>query len=90
MKQENIFTKCSLAIFIVSTLAIINNLFIHIQLFELHFFWQTLLIFIGSILSILGLIKQKTKLNIFLTISNVCLLFSFEIVVFALLSISLA
>lgn len=81
MKKESIFTKCSLGVFIVSILVLVNEF---IQLIPtqstrleglLLYFGPTLFAVIGGILSIIGLIKHKTKLGLFLIAINFVLLF---------------
>ena len=81
MKQQSLFTKCSLIIFILFLL-ILLNLFIqvipikYLDLAPIHiFFGLPILALIGGIFSIIGLIRQKTKLSIFLIIINFILLF---------------
>ncbi|APC42006.1 hypothetical protein [Clostridium estertheticum] len=81
MKKESIFTKCSLGILIVSILVLVNEF---IQLIPTHstrleglllYFGPSIFAIIGGILSIIGLIKHKTKLGVFLIAINVILLF---------------
>lgn len=81
MKKENIFTKCSLGILIVSFLVLVNEF---IQLIPtqstgleglLLYFGPSIFAIIGGILSIIGLIKHKTKLGLFLIAINFILLF---------------
>ena len=81
MKKESIFTKCSLGILIVSFLVLINEF---IQLIPtqatrlegfLLYLGPSIFAIIGGILSIIGLIKHKTKLGLFLIAINFILLF---------------
>ncbi|MGH4125277.1 MAG: hypothetical protein ACREV6_20360 [Clostridium sp.] len=81
MKKENIFTKCSLGILIVSLLVLVNEF---IQLIPTHsthlegfllYYGPFIFAIIGGILSIVGLIKHKTKLGLLLIAINFILLF---------------
>lgn len=81
MKHENIFTKCSLGILMLSILILANEF---IQIIPTHstpleglllFIGPTIFAIIGGIASILGLIKHKTKLSILLTAINFILFF---------------
>ncbi|MBU3161106.1 hypothetical protein KPL37_15380 [Clostridium frigoris] len=81
MKKESIFTKCSLGILIVSFLVLVNEF---IQLIPtqstrleglLLYFGPSVFAIIGGILSMVGLIKHKTRLGIFLIAINFILLF---------------
>ena len=81
MKQENIFTKCSLGILILSILVLVNEF---IQIIPTHatrleglllFVGPSIFAIIGGIFSIIGLNKHKTKLAVLLTGINSILLF---------------
>jgi hypothetical protein len=81
MKQENIFTKCSIGILIVSFLVLVNEF---IQLIPTHstrlegfllYYGPFIFAIIGGILSIVGLIKHKTKLGLLLIVINFILCF---------------
>ena len=81
MKQESIFTKCSLGILIASFFVLLNEF---IQLIPTHstklegillLIGPLLFAVIGGIFSIIGLIRYKTKLGVWLTAINVILLF---------------
>ncbi|MBF7810082.1 hypothetical protein [Clostridium beijerinckii] len=81
MKQENIFTKCSICILIVSFLVLANEF---IQLIPTHstrlkrfllYYEPSIFEIIGGILSIVGLIKHKTKLGLLLIAINFILCF---------------
>lgn len=85
MKQESIFTKCSVGILIVSFLILVNEF---IQLIPTHstrlegfllYFEPPIFAIIGGILSIVGLIKHKTKLGMLLIGINFILLFWVQI-----------
>ncbi|SFD01777.1 hypothetical protein [Clostridium uliginosum] len=81
MKQESIFTKCSLGILIVSFFVLVNEF---IQLIPTHsthlegfllYYGPFIFAIIGGIFSMVGLIKNKTKLGLLLIVLNFILLF---------------
>ncbi|WP_026885658.1 hypothetical protein [Clostridium beijerinckii] len=81
MKEESIFTKCSIGILIVSFLVLVNE---YIQLMPTHstrlegfllYYGPFIFAIIGGILSIFGVIKHKTKLGLLLIVINFILLF---------------
>lgn len=81
MKQESIFTKCSLVILIISFFVLVNEF---IQLVPTHstrleglllLIGPLLFAIIGGIFSIIGLVKHKTKLAQGLTVINIILIF---------------
>lgn len=81
MKQENIFTKCSIGVLIVSFLVLVNEF---IQLIPTHatrlegfllYYGPFIFAIISGILSIVGLIKHKTKLGLLLIVINFILCF---------------
>ena len=81
MKQQSLFTKCSI-ITLILFLLILLNIFIQIipiKYIDLGpivvFLGLPILALIGGIFSIIGLVRHKTKLSIFLTIINFILLF---------------
>lgn len=81
MKYESIFTKWSLSILVLSFLVLVNEF---IQLIPTHatvlegiliLIGPSIFAFIGGIFSIIGFIRHKTKLAVFLIIINAILLF---------------
>ena len=81
MKQESIFTKCSLVILIISFFVLVNEF---IQLVPTHstrleglllLIGPLLFAIIGGIFSIIGLVKHETKLAQGLTVINIILIF---------------
>ncbi|GAA0117017.1 hypothetical protein [Clostridium senegalense] len=81
MKYESIFTKWSLGILVLSFLVLVNEFIqlipTHVTILEgiLILIGPSIFAFIGGIFSIIGFIRHKTKLAIFLIIINAILLF---------------
>ncbi|WP_061995215.1 hypothetical protein [Clostridium sp. ATCC 25772] len=81
MKDESIFTKWSLGILVLSFLVLVNEFvqFIptHATVLEgiLILIGPSIFAFIGGVFSIIGIIRHKTKLAVFLIIINAILLF---------------
>ncbi|MBU3191566.1 hypothetical protein K9O30_01365 [Clostridium bowmanii] len=81
MKKESIFTKYSLGVLIVSFLVLVNEF---VQLIPTHstsleglllYFGPVIFAIISGIFSIVGVIKHKTKLGLWLIVINFILLF---------------
>lgn len=81
MKSESIFTKYSLGVLIVSFLVLVNEFVQLIPTQSTHlegllfYFGPVIFAIISGILSIVGVVKHKTKLALWLIAINFILLF---------------